>query len=475
MRTDRIVIAAVLTVLACAASAAQISGKATLSASGNVVRLDLDQMMAQPFPVCDGRGECDKNFDVLLMTNPRAPLPQITHVDASDPNTLSATLDAPLIDTTDVRVFVNHLTLQQKDGRKDVSAVFSFTPIVSKPTTDAAMLVVRTDKAVVQPPPENVTISVTNDSRSFTRRVTHVECNSDCTSMNLALDKALPAGDTVAVGVDIPGAQHASGKITTTKATTRDDAKTYISANANLAQGAKDTYSYDVKVDQGWERCAGCALHVITFDSIHAVLDSIAGSDKLKLADYGSFSTPVELLVRPDKRTSIGSIRVGPEFRTDKTFTNRDVGLNIVYSVRNGDRFDHSLERQEAQGATDPQFGWRFFVDFGTEEGYHIASEQASVAHTTFARALAKPGVALEHGNWTLSIETQLRYLFRKELAADSDGNVIDVRNGGRWFVRSELSRNVGFVSISVVNTSGRVPPLYKRARATVLGVTLKR
>lgn len=482
MKLNRFTAVAVVILVASAAPATdQVSGTATFGNSRTELQLHLEKKM-EPRPVCASPAECSSNFFLLNPTDPAMLLPHVIQVVETNPpsvNDVIAILDVPLADSADVVIVARNVTIQTKQGAKLMHATFSFNDRVRMTTTDAAFLRVDLDHPVPTPLPREISISVADSSREFERHVKTVvkDCaDANCSALFVTLDNPLPSGDTVNVTVTFPGGDKATGKITTSPLPkSRDDATAYVSAHANLAQGAKDTYSYDVRIDKAlYERPPGSA---IALDSIHAILDSIAGSDKLKLADYGSFSTPFEFLVRPDHAlTTMATILLAPEFRTDKTFANRDLGLNLLYSIRNGEHFDHSLERQRLQNPkSNPQFGWRFFVDLGGESGYHLASKQASVENTTFARAVAKPGVVLEHGRWMVTVATQLRYLFRKELAADSDGNVTDIRDGSRWFVRSELSRDIGFVSISIVNTSGRVPPLYKRARATVIGVTLKR
>lgn len=208
------------------------------------------------------------------------------------------------------------------------------------------------------------------------------------------------------------------------------------------------------------------------------VLDAVAGSDQLKLADYGTLSLPLIFLHRTgaieDVRTT-GRLSVGPEFRTDKKFDNRDVGLNGLYQFRNAE-WDQSLERQSSRNPPSaPRFGRRLTFGFGIEDGLHLASVHPELKNKAFVRLVARPDLILEWQKWTLDIAPQLRYLFRNELAGGEDSLIVATRKGSRTYVRTELTRDLGFLAITIANTSGRVPPAFSRARATTIGVTFRR
>jgi hypothetical protein len=308
-------------------------------------------------------------------------------------------------------------------------------------------------------------------------------CADRCNRFFIDLADPYPPGRTLSVSLPIAGVGKAGGTVKTPAGPkNRDEAQQWISLQGVLTQGSKDTYAVDTKLTKLVYRRplplpggpADNDLH-FRFKEWNGVVDVNAGSDKLKLPDYGAFSLPALFQMQRGTGTTVrtlGTLSLAPEFRTDKGFDNRDLGVSPLFQpIINS--LNHSLAQRRKSDPT-AQSGHSLTLAGGAEVGSHLASQLPAIEHSTFARSLIKATETVEWKQWKLSTGLQYRHLFRDELAKD-DKDVLRIGSGERFFARTELAYDLGFAALSIVNTSGRVPPAFKRARATTIGVTFKR
>ena len=72
-----------------------------------------------------------------------------------------------------------------------------------------------------------------------------------------------------------------------------------------------------------------------------------------------------------------------------------------------------------------------------------------------------------------LTVDAAARYLVQDEVLSDS-GDVVKTDKGYTPYLRAELAYDLGAVALSIVHENGRLPPNFKRAHATTVGVTVK-
>ena len=72
-----------------------------------------------------------------------------------------------------------------------------------------------------------------------------------------------------------------------------------------------------------------------------------------------------------------------------------------------------------------------------------------------------------------LTVDAAARYLFQDEVLSDS-GSIVKTDKGYVPYLKAELAYDLGPVAVSIVHENGRLPPDFKRAHATTVGVTVK-
>jgi len=415
-------------------------------------------------------------------------LPRISKVVVSaDPSLLVATLNGDVTAFDDITVVAKTLDVVTDTAgtTKPFRVEFAFPMSIADVPNDTPRLRLETPIPIRASQIDLSTLKVVDGDSGLELhpQISIVACNEPCNRFFLDLTDPWPPSRTLKISLVIAQVGKVSGTVKTAAGPkTRDEARQWLSLQAVLTQGAADTIALDTKVTELLHRRSLPAQGVTSDDKAHfrfkewnAVLDVNAGSDKLKLPDYGSFSTPFLFQLQNGTGGSvrtIGTLSLAPEFRTDKKFHNRDLGVAPLYQpIINA--LNHSVAQRRK---TDPkaQSGHSLTFAGGAEIGYHIASSLPAIEHSAFVRMLIKATETLEWKQWKLSTGLQFRHLFRDELTTDNK-NVLRVRSGERFFARTELSYDLGFAALSVVNTSGRVPSAYKRARATTVGITFKR
>lgn len=452
-----------LTVAAVVSAAPPNQGVASVTGAGT---LDLNPEGAVLLPVSCGTVTPCSNFSIRRSDCSPLDVP-ITRVEG-DGLALTVTFEGTLPDDlTEVAVFARDLPVRTATGSelRDFQFYFVTTLIDMRDGTRLKLNFVRPLPA---PRMEDVRVTATDDDGTREIPLLDVQPSRNPNEIIVTMRHPLPNARKFRVTAEVKGHPNAEGTVTTPPWPSRADAAFYGSGSANLTQGGEDTYGVDVRIDHAmYERKTvrpdrnGRVLERASFD---AIVDVVAGSDALKLPDYGRVSLPMVFRDRrwtDDGPVTLGRLTVGPEYATDKTFDNQDLGANASY---------RRPWRRESGAAI-----WQTVLDVGTEDGFHLASSHPELRHDAFLRLVSRSGVTIAWRKWSLDVAPELRYLFRKELASGEDGSLVATRKGFRMYVRTELSRDLGWFSVTIANTSGRVPPLYKRARATTIGVTFRK
>jgi ribosomal protein L35AE/L33A len=428
--------------------------------------LDLDpQPVLVAFVKCDSAAACS-NF--VIHRTDGSPLDvRVTRVEGKN-LALTVSFEGQLpADLSEVVLFAKDVPVKTLTGSELHDFQFYFAVSLID-IGDATLVKLKFAQPVTLPRLEDIKVKASDNDGTFEVPLLDVQPSRNPNELIVTFRRPLPNARTFRLTAQVNGQLTAEGTVTTPAWPSRAEAAFYGSGSANLTQGAKDTYGLDVRIDRVLlprkQVIPDTNRRVLELASFDATVDVIAGSDALKLPDYGRVSLPVvyrDRLWSDSGPTTLGRLTFGPEYATDKKLDNQDLGVNASYRRYRG------FERGDAV--------WKTALEAGTEDGFHLTSSHPELRHEAFLRFVARPSVKITWHDWSLDLTPELRYLFRNELAGDEDGSLVATRKGFRTYVRTELSRDLGWFSLTIANMSGRVPPLYKRARATTIGVTFRR
>ena len=263
----------------------------------------------------------------------------------------------------------------------------------------------------------------------------------------------------------------------------RDDAMFYLKGQKVYNQKGDDQGSVDFKLGTNFfSPAAGQEWWYL--------VSATVGSKKLKISQTGTLSLGYRkwLGVNPNDLTQVPqwAISVAPTFRTDRDFKNRDLGMDLAL-VGEPALLYQPLERRR-KNAADPQAamkiaaGWWVKPTLAIEAGKHLASSSDAVDGETFARGLGGLNLMWETDRLSLfnqptglklTVDVAARYLSKDEVTINQN-DLLNVEDGYKPYIRAELAYDLGFVGLSVVHENGKLPPAFKTARATTVGLTFK-
>lgn len=301
-------------------------------------------------------------------------------------------------------------------------------------------------------------------------------------TLRLELNPPLPRGKTWTVSVT--GVETYGGKgITGTGDVEidsfpkgREDATIYIRGEKIYNQLGDDQGSVDFKLEQNFAQARRGR-------EWWYLLSATVGSESLGLSQTGTASLGKRWWLGIDDNLAtppIWAVSLAPTFRTDKDFHNRDAGLDLILEGE-PPAWYRTIEAKRIQFPKQKAFyGWWLKPRFAIEAGEHLASSSDQVEGETFSRALAGFNLLLERAEiftdfdtLSLTLDAAGRYLAEDEVTIDEE-NVLTIEDGYKPYLRAELAYGFGPVALSIVHENGKLPPAFKTARATTVGVTFK-
>ncbi len=301
-------------------------------------------------------------------------------------------------------------------------------------------------------------------------------------TLRLELDPPLPRGKTWTVTVT--GIESYAEKAITGTGNVeitafpkgRDDATIYVRGEKVYNQLGDDQGSVDFKLEQKF-------VQARRGREWWYLLSATVGSESLGLSQTGTASLGKRWWLGIDANTAtppVWAVSLAPTFRTDKDFHNRDAGLDIILEGQPPIWY-RTIEAKKIQFPNQKAFyGWWLKPRFAIEAGEHLASSSDQVEGETFGRALAGLNLLLERAEIftdfdtiSLTIDAAGRYLAEDEVTIDEE-NVLEIEDGYKPYLRAELAYGFGPVALSIVHENGKLPPAFKTARATTVGVTFK-
>ena len=367
-------------------------------------------------------------------------------------------------------------------------------PIVPTVTEDFGSrksVIYRGVRLLDPPKPEDITIEVTasdhNDEPIATKVVKVLSASKfgegkEQSNWRLYVDPPLARGQALDIsvsGIEEYGEKELNGGGSIQVEDypeSRDDATFYLRGEKVFSRFGDDTGSVDFKLNQNFRRA-------IKGTEWWYLLDATVGSKSLDLSQTGTASVGYRrwLGVDADLRTRPAwNVSVAPTFRTDRDFKNRDLGLDLISELQPGSWYQTIEQRQKDNENPDIHSGLSAKAKFAFEGGQHLASSSEEVDGTTFLRAVAGFNFLLEKekifrlfDKVSLTVDVAGRYLARDEVTIDED-EVLKISDGFKPYLRAELAYGLGPVALSVVHENGKLPPNFKRAHATTVGLTVK-
>jgi hypothetical protein len=456
------------------------SGQVVIFENRKVFAVQFDKTIGRPESVVCSGSSCAQRFFLEGKTRTAtAALPSVQSVVAVDDITIRVELSTDLVNPASKFVyrqleFANQDKLTGKPDFKPASGEVSLGGRIEDMPGDPRRLIVSLPTPLnAAPTAADVIVTVTDldaekDLPGFkVRSIIRYEGEN---SLEVVLSPTPPPGPSLAVGLEATqSGLAASGKFKIAAPSGRDDAAQYVAGSWSATHGGKDAYGFDLKLSRTLRRR-------LTSDTT-AILDIIAGSDALKLADAGSLSVKhTRWLTKGEasqREITNSGLVFQPIYRSDKKWDNQDVGLDVGFEPFFR-RLYWPVERRKLT-IEKAELGWTITPTFYAETGVHVRNESGEVEDQPFLRL--RPGIVGTLGwrRWKASASFQPRFPLRKELHRVED-DIIRIDRKPRPYVRAEIAREFYYgLSLSAVHMYGGLPPAFERSHATTFSVVLTR
>jgi hypothetical protein len=249
----------------------------------------------------------------------------------------------------------------------------------------------------------------------------------------------------------------------------RDDAVFYLRGEKVFSRFGEDQGSVDFKLNQTFG-------NNLNGSEWWYLLSATVGSDSLDLSQTITASIGKRRWITPAWNYS-----VAPTYTIDSESKDRDLGLDVMLEGQ-PDFWYRTIEQKKKVAAkpSEVHSGWWLKPKFALEGGKQLASQSEEVQGKTYSRGLVSLNLLLEREKLfqlfdkvSLTVDAAARYLAQDEVTID-EMKVVKTSSGFMPYLRAELAYDLGPLAFSIVHENGKLPPNFKRAHATTLGVTVK-